>query len=89
MCEYPMASTLHMLSVPIMATCCGHSACYDCLKDFLVTNQSSSLTCPFCGADWKKVPKLVHNKWLHQLLAQELPKDTHKLTKEEKEALDK
>ena len=31
----------------------------------------------------------MHNKWVHQLLAQELPKDTNKLTEPEKEALQK
>ena len=66
---------LHLLQTPMLATCCGLSACYDCIKSLLAQNFNC---CPICGRDG--TPKFAHNKWLHQLLEAELPKDTEKLT---------
>lgn len=82
MCDLAL-TRLHLLSVPMLATCCGRSACYDCLKYYIAHGEKE---CPFCNADWEQ-PKIVHNKWLHQLLESELPKDTEKLTDAQKEQL--
>ena len=36
---------LHFLSVPMICTCCGQSACYECLKNHLAMGKNE---CPFC-----------------------------------------
>jgi hypothetical protein len=56
---------LHLISVPMLATCCGHSACFDCLKSYLSDNKKNMTICPFCNKIWSDSPKLIHNKWLH------------------------
>lgn len=81
MCELNNKSIpLHFISVPMLATCCGHSACFDCLKSYLSDNEKNMSICPFCNKILNNNYKLIHNKWLHQLLEFELPKDTDKLT---------
>jgi hypothetical protein len=32
MCPIQQSKPVHFLSVPMLARCCGYSACYDCLK---------------------------------------------------------
>lgn len=72
----------------MLASCCGYSACYDCLKVFLADqlNKNGKLVCPFCGLDWPTpASMLVANRELHKFLEQELIKDLNRLTAEEKE----
>lgn len=48
MCEL-WKKQLHLLCVPMLATCCGHSACFDCFKSYLAESEKNMDTCPFCN----------------------------------------
>ena len=66
----------HFISMPMLATCCGNSACYKCLKDnfvFQIQSQDRSsqeddtitLKCPFCAkVHIEKAPKLISDETL-------------------------
>ncbi|SCU97395.1 LADA_0H06062g1_1 [Lachancea dasiensis] len=51
--------------VPVMTTC-GHNYCYDCLSNWLVSNNANELTCPQCRTPLKDAPSL--NSALQELL---------------------
>ena len=59
----------HFISTPMLLTCCGQSACYNCLKENFVSqmksfheNESGTITikCPFCKKEHQmKTPKVL------------------------------
>ena len=51
--------------VPVMTTC-GHNYCYDCISNWLVSNNANELTCPQCRSPLKEQPSL--NSALQNLL---------------------
>ncbi|SCV01769.1 LANO_0F13432g1_1 [Lachancea nothofagi CBS 11611] len=51
--------------VPVMTTC-GHNYCYDCISNWLVSNNANELTCPQCRQPLKDPPAL--NSALQHLL---------------------
>ena len=76
----------------MLAKCCGASACYECLKEYVSSQIAASedaepkLYCPFCKKHWPDVGQfLVHNQSLHRFWEDELGKDTDRLSPEEKE----
>jgi len=66
----------HFISMPMLATCCGNSACYKCLKDNFVfqiqaqdrdSNEDDTITlkCPFCAKiHIEMAPKLISDETL-------------------------
>ncbi|SCU89127.1 LAME_0E02300g1_1 [Lachancea meyersii CBS 8951] len=52
--------------VPVMTTC-GHNYCYDCISNWLVSNNASELTCPQCRSPLEHPPAL--NATLQHLLS--------------------
>ncbi|CUS21457.1 LAQU0S03e03048g1_1 [Lachancea quebecensis] len=43
--------------VPVM-TSCGHNYCYECISNWLVSNNANELTCPQCRSPLKEQPAL-------------------------------
>lgn len=43
--------------VPVM-TSCGHNYCYECISNWLVSNNANELTCPQCRSPLKEPPAL-------------------------------
>jgi hypothetical protein len=76
-----LSKPIHLMLKPMLAICCGHSACYDCFKEYLAQDEKHFFKCPFSGCDWPNgKPLLTHNRWMHQLIETELPKDTNRLS---------
>jgi hypothetical protein len=70
---------IHHLHWPMLAKCCGISACYDCFKEYistkltLNTDEDFKYSCPFCGKEWPDLDSvLVLNRNLHYFWKEEL-----------------
>ncbi|CEP62839.1 ubiquitin-protein ligase PSH1 LALA0_S06e05006g [Lachancea lanzarotensis] len=58
--------------VPVM-TLCGHNYCYECISNWLVSNNANELTCPQCRSPLEQAPAV--NSALQDLLSAVIDRD--------------